>query len=106
MNSIVWQYSIDPQHKYKPVISFVVIKEHPFTYAITLKAFVRGRTRNIRRWDNVHGAHHEDHFFLHKKAKKHLPSCLGPIRSIDELTSVGKFIEERWKEMMREFLEK
>ncbi len=100
----IWDIPLDTKEPRHPVLSIIVIRWQPFTYAVTLKALIEGKSREIRRWDKVNKPDHVDIFYQDGTRKKHQRSSIGTIENLDGLERIFIFASENHQRMVEEYL--
>lgn len=101
----IWDIPLNTKYPRHPVLSIVIIGWQPFTYAVTLKALIEGKSREIRRWDNVNKPDHVDIFNKDGKTKKHQRSPIGRIENLNDLERIFIYASKNHQKIIEEYLE-
>jgi len=98
-----WDIPLDTRDIHHPTITIVILRWHPFTYAVTLCATVENEEASVRRWDNVNKPDHVDIFYKGRPPSKHQVSRLGRIESLPDLERVLVHIERNYMRYIEEY---
>ena len=98
-----WNIPLDLMNDYLPVITIVIKKFKPISYAVSLKIIDGSEISEVVIWENIHASDHMDQFYRQQKAKKRCKSSMGKISNLNDISKLCHYIDKNHKRFILKY---
>ena len=100
-----WNIPLDLKNEYLPIITVVVKKFKPLSYAVNLKILDGSEIAEVVIWENMHAPDHMDQFYKHQEAKKRKKSSKGKVSNLKDISKLCHYIDKNHTKFISRYFE-